>query len=247
MRRLEGKTAVITGCNRGIGKAILEKFASEGANVIACTRNVSEYLVSVYREIESEHGVQITPIEMDLSDTESINMGIKAIYALKKTIDILVNNAGIASFDGIMKLNHSKLLEIFQINYFSNVQLIQGLIMLLMRSKSASIINMSSIAGFDGTVGNTAYGASKASVALMTKCVSKELSKLKIRINAIAPGYIDTDMQKEITATVKDCIVNNIAQKRWGSSSEVAELAVFLASEESSYINGQTIRIDGGI
>lgn len=247
MKRLEGKTALITGCNRGIGRSIMERFMQEGANIIACTRNVSPEFDAYYEKARKKYSINIHPIIMDLADEDSVNAGIKEIYALKQTIHILVNNAGIACFDGLMRLSSEKMKQVFQVNYFSPMMLVKGLMMVMMKAKGASIINIASVAGIDGTPGNCSYGASKASVILATKTLSKELSKAKIRVNSIAPSIVSTEM----SAGIDDSIINQqLAQTaitRPSNPEEIANLALFLASDESLYINSQTIRIDGGM
>lgn len=247
MNRLKGKTAVITGCNRGIGKAILERLAEEGANIIALTRNLSEDNLNLFDSIASENGVSIKAIQIDLNDEISIKEAMKEISALKIPIDILVNNAGIADFSGILRIGLETAHRIFQINYFSVLQIIQALTKCLMKANGASIINIASVAGMDGSVGNSAYGASKAAVILATKCWSKELAQLKIRVNAVAPGFIDTDMNSAISDNIINQSIPNLALRRMGEAKEVASAVAFLASDDASYITGQTIRIDGGL
>lgn len=247
MMRLKGKVALITGCNRGIGKSIMETFMAEGADIVACTRQMTPELGMYYQQKEIEYAVKIYPLLLDLADEEKIKSAMRELYSWKLTIDILVNNAGIASFVGIMRLKLSEVKNIFQVNYFSSLLMIQYLIKLMLRSNSASIINIASVAALDGMMGNCAYGASKASVILMTKSLSKELGNSHIRVNAIAPGYIDTDMQTLISPELSDNFLNGAAIKRRGAPEEVANVALFLASDESSYITGQIIRVDGGL
>lgn len=247
MRRLEGKTAMITGCNRGIGKAILELFAKEGADIIACTRKETEEQTLFYQCLQNEYGIEIMPCYFDVSNVEQVLGGIKQILGIKRPIHIMVNNAGKAIFPSISKVQYEELLEIFQINYFSPILLIKGLIMPMVKSKGASIINMASTAGLDGDVGNIAYGASKAAIISATKTLSKELASLKIRVNSIAPGFIDTDMQHEIDDKFASVKIGDTALRRVGNSLEIANTALFLASDESSYITGQTMRVDGGL
>lgn len=247
MRRLEGKTAVITGCNRGIGKAILERLASEGANIIACTRTITEDLKQEYASISNTNNVDIHPIILDMSSEESVRSVAKEISALKKPIHILVNNAGIASFNGLIRTNMVDLKNLFQVNYFSVVLFSQLLLMHLIRAKGASIINIASVAALDAPVGNVSYGASKAALITMSKSISKELASSRIRVNCIAPGYIDTDMNNSISSSFQSLVNQNITLKRLGLTDEVASTVLFLASDDASYITGQTIRVDGGL
>lgn len=247
MRKLEGRIALITGCNRGIGKAIMEKFMEEGAGIVACTRQMTPELKEYYQQKEKQYNIKIRPLLLDLVDEDSIKLAMKELYSWKLRVDILVNNAGIASFMGLTRLKLSEIKKIFQVNYFSSVLVIQYVIKLMLRSGSASVINMASVAGIDGEAGNCAYGASKAAIVLMTKSLSKELSSSRIRVNAIAPGYIETDMQANIPCEFSCDVLNNAAIRRMGTPEEVANVALFLASDDSSYITGQVIRVDGGL
>lgn len=245
--RLERKTALITGCNRGIGKAILEIFAKEGADIIACTRKADKEQNLFYNRIENDYEVTIFPIYFDMGDIDSLNNGIKQILNLKKSIQILVNNAGKAISPSVLKINQEQLLEVFQINYFSPILMIKGILKLLVKAKGASIVNMGSVIGINGELGGIAYGASKAALINSTKTMSKELAPLKVRVNCIAPGYIDTDMGRNVNYDFAQEKIRGSSFKRFGTPEEVANTALFLASDESSYITGQTFIIDGGL
>lgn len=247
MRRLEGKTAVITGCNRGIGKAILELFAKEGAEIIACTRRESEEQNCFYNHLKLEYGVSIFPCYIDMRNMESLNNGVKEICSIKRPIHVIVNNAGKAISPPLIKISQDQLQEIFQINYFSPIMLIKGLMMPLIKAKGASIVNMCSIIGLEGELGGIAYGSSKAALINATKTLSRELATLKIRVNGIAPGYVDTDMAREVNFQFAENKINQSSLKRFGKPEEIAQTALFLASDESSYITGQIIRVDGGL
>ena len=247
MKRYEGKNVVITGCNRGIGKVMMEEFAKEGANIVACTRKLTPEIESWYTEIRSAYGVQVYPVTVDMGSEESIQAAIKAIFALKIPVHVLVNNAGIAVFDGLMKMQYATMENVFRVNYFGPMMLIKGLIMPMMKANGAAIINMASVAGIDGTVGNCAYGASKASLILATKTLSKELAKAKIRVNAIAPSIVETEMSAGIDETVRAEQLAKTAISRPAQAEEIARVALFLGSNEASYVNGQIIRVDGGM
>lgn len=247
MRRLEGKNAVITGCNRGIGRAILERFASEGANVVAVTRTIQEDIQNFYDIISDRHGIQIIPIRMDLSEESSIKLAMKEISDLNIPIDILVNNAGIASGGFMLTSGINKVKDVFQINYFSQIQISQYIVKSMMRHKKGSIIFMSSILGLASMAGGTAYGASKAAISQLVRSLSQEVGSFGIRVNAIAPNLIDTDMASQMENKSREAMIQRCAMKRMGKPEEVAALAAFLASDDSSYITGQTIRIDGGM
>ena len=247
MGRLTGKTALITGCNRGIGRGILEAFVQEGASVIACTRSVDEALTETYQQLAAQHGVQIYPVCMDLSDPESIKLGMKVVAELKVPIDILVNNAGIAKFRPFVMSKVDDFKEMMQVNLYAPVQISQYVVKNMLKQRKGSIINFCSVSGLDSNSGNAAYGASKAAIASLTRTMAKELAKVNIRVNAVAPGFVDTDMNKQIAADYMESILPQIALERVADVSEVANTVLFLASDESSYITGQVIRIDGGM
>lgn len=247
MRRFEEKTVMITGCNRGIGKAILLEFAKEGANIIACIRKPSDKINEDFKQIESEYGISITQLHFDMSSEEEIRTALSEFKSWKLPLHVLVNNAGSALFKGIMQLKMEDIKNIFQVNFFSTVLTIQQLMTSLMKSKGASIINIGSVAGLDTSVGNCAYGSSKAAIMSLTKTLSKELAPLKIRVNSVAPGFIETDMESVIDSQLLDENIKSTALKRSGLAEEVANTVVFLASEEASYITGQIIRVDGGL
>ena len=247
MGRLTGKTALITGCNRGIGRGILEAFVKEGASVIACTRSVDEALTETYQQLAAQHGVQIYPVCMDLSDPESIKLGMKVVAELKVPIDILVNNAGIAKFRPFVMSKVDDFKEMMQVNLYAPVQISQYVVKNMLKQRKGSIINFCSVSGLDSNAGNAAYGASKAAIASLTRTMAKELAKVNIRVNAVAPGFVDTDMNKQIAADYMESMLPQIALERVADVSEVANTVLFLASDESSYITGQVIRIDGGM
>ncbi len=247
MKRCEGKNVLITGCNRGIGKAMVESFAKEGANIIACTRKLTPEIEAWYEKLRCENGVVVHAVQVDMGNKESVNSAIKAIFGLRIPVHVLINNAGIAYFDGLMRMQYETLEETFRVNYFGPLMLIKGLIMPMMKANGASVINMASVAGMDGTAGNCAYGASKAALILATKTLSKELAKPKIRVNAIAPSIVETDMSATIDSAIRQEQLANTAISRPASKEEIANVALFLASEDASYINGQIIRVDGGM
>lgn len=245
--KLQNCNALITGCNRGIGKAIMETFMKEGANIIACTRTLSDETINIYQRYQKEYGVTIWPIQMDLADEESIKSGMKEVTALHLPLDILVNNAGMAIFKPMMMTRLDDFKKIMQVNLYAPVIISQYAIKLMLKQKKGSIINLSSVSGLDPNAGNSAYGASKAAIASLTRTFAVEFEKSGIRTNAIAPGFIETDMNQQIASNILEEMKKSIYLERFGSAEEVAKLALFLASDESSGVNGQVIRIDGGI
>lgn len=247
MKKLEGKIALITGCNRGIGRSVMEAFIEEGASIIACTRIVNVELQNYYAHLVENNDIKIMPICMDLSDQESIKQGMKAVTELNVPIDILVNNAGIAKFRPFVMSRVDDFKEMMQVNLYAPAQISQYVIKNMLRQRKGSIINFCSISGLDMNAGNAAYGASKAAVASLTRTMARELAKTNIRVNAIAPGFVETDMNKQIATDYMESMLENISFGRIAKPEEIAKVAIFLASDDSSYITGQIIRVDGGI
>lgn len=244
---LKGKNAIITGCNRGIGRALLEAFAVNGANIFACVRRETEDFTKSIKELSAKHAIEITPIYFDLADQNGIKAGVKEILSAKRPIDALVNNAGI-TYNALFQMSSlDKLKEVFEVNFYSMFMFTQYIAKLMVRQKSGSIINISSTAGLDGNAGKAIYGASKAAVACMTKVIAVELGEHGVRANSIAPGITATDM----LASMSDEVIKNTLLasdlKRAGKPSEIADTAVFLASDLAAYITGQVIRVDGGL
>lgn len=247
MKRLEGKSALITGCNRGIGRSIMERFMEEGANIIACTRTMSLDLEAYYEDARDKYNCQIYPIIIDLTDEEKIKAAMKEVQRLKLDIDVLVNNAGVASGGLMLMTSMKELKRVFQVNYFAQVQITQHIATLMMRKKKGSIIMMSSVLGMDSRPGATSYGASKAAISMFSKTVAKELGVFNIRINAIAPNLVDTDMAHQMEQKSFDNMIAETALGRLARPEEIANMALYLASDESSFLTGQTIRVDGGL
>ena len=237
---------IITGSNRGIGKAMVEAFAASGANIWACARKASSEYESWLQSIAESNGVWIKPVYFELTDVEAVNVGIMSIIDEGQPIDVLVNNAGIST---VSLLNMSKVEDIeklFQVNYFAMLRIIQKVSKRMSRQRHGVIINMGSIAGIEPQPGKIAYGSSKAAVMMMTKCLAKELGPMGIRVNAIAPGPIETEMIHQYKDEMLEKLATESALKRLGKTEEIAQVALFLASEQASYINGEIIKVDGG-
>jgi 3-oxoacyl-[acyl-carrier protein] reductase len=245
---LQGKTAVITGCRRGIGKATLEAFAREGADVIACARQVDDEFTAQVGALAAAHGVSVTPIGFDLADSAQVKEGAKQILAVTKLIDILVNNAGVIKTGPFHMMSLDVARQLFEVNLFSQLSLTQYLTRSMIRNKRGSIVNISSSAAIEGNEGRTAYASSKAALITASKVLARELAVHNIRVNAVAPGLTQTDMMVESTAP--DALANTlerICMKRTGRPEEIANAVVFLASDLSSYMTGQVLRVDGGM
>ena len=244
---LQEKTAVITGCNRGIGKAVLETFAENGADIFACVRKESDEFSNVTARLSEKTGVSITPVYFDLAESERVKSGIKSILSSKKQIDILVNNAGVASGSFFQMTSLKDLKQVYEINFFSQVLFTQGISRYMTRFKTGSIINIASTAGLIGDAGMTSYGSSKAALMFATKTMATELGEMNIRVNAIAPSITKTDMFDQMEEKARSKLIDASALKRPAEAVEVANVALFLASDLSSYVTGQVLRVDGGL
>tara|TARA_B100000780_G_C21069583_1_gene430307 strand:- start:289 stop:1032 length:744 start_codon:yes stop_codon:yes gene_type:complete len=245
---LKNKTAVITGCNKGIGKKILNVFSENGADIFACIRNLDDDFKTHINELEKKYKNKIFPIKLDLNDRNSIKESANIILKSGKSIDILVNNAG-AIYTALFQMtSRKKLEEIFEVNYFSQADFTQNIIKSMIKKKIGSIVYISSSAAIDGNVGRSAYAASKAAINSHAKVLSKELGTYNIRVNVIAPGLTETEMMSENTPkNIIEETLMSTSLKRVGQPNEIANVALFLSSELSSYITGQTIRVDGGM
>jgi len=245
---LIGKNAVVTGCNRGIGKEIVRVFAENGANIWACVRRDNEIFYKYISALEQKHSVRINPVYFDFSDEEQIKAGVKTIKEDKEPVDILVNNAG-AIFTSLFQMTSmQKLKEMFGINYFSQILLTQYISRIMVRQRSGSIINISSSAAIEGNEGRTAYASAKAAMITSTKVLARELGPYNIRVNAVAPGLTQTEMMT--LSTTEDALqdtLNRICMKRVGDPKEIANSVLFLASDLSSYMTSQVLRVDGGM
>ena len=245
---LKGKTAIITGCNRGIGKAILDKFAENGANIFTLIRSESSEFTQHITELSNKYEINITPIYVDFSNNEQIKSAAKLILSSKQPIDILVNNAGI-TYNALFQMSTlEKMQEVFQINYFAPMILTQYIVKNMVKNGGGSIINLSSSAAIDSNPGRGVYGASKAAILCSTKTMASELGGKGIRANCIAPGITDTAMVAESMsdAVIAETISKTMLQ-RIGKPMDIANTALFLASDLSSYVTGQVIRVDGGL
>jgi 3-oxoacyl-[acyl-carrier protein] reductase len=244
---LKGKTALITGCLRGIGRDSMDLFARQGANIWACCQHEDAGFEAAVKQLATETGVTITPLYFDLTNSDQIKAAMKQVVSAKQKIDILLNIAGIAQ-DSLFHMTSMDSMRItFEINFFSQMIITQYVTKLMVRHKSGSVIMVSSIMGIDGNPGQISYSASKAALIGATKTLASELAEHNIRVNAIAPGVINTEMLTHVPAEHFEKLRARIPMGRIGIASEVAGTMLFLASDLSSYITGQVIRVDGGI
>lgn len=240
------KNAIITGANRGIGKSLVEVFAANSYNVWACCRKITPDVSAMFSVISHANDVEITPVELDLENDVSIETAVKLISTGRNTIDVLVNNAGVSSVGLLTNTKIDDVKKIFDVNFFGTLRMIQLVAKKMMLRRNGSIINIASIAGIEPQPGKVAYGSSKAALIMATKCLAKEFGPLGIRINAIAPGPVETEMIHQYDDEMLKKLEKESPLRRLGNPKEIAETAVFLASEKASYINGEIIRVDGG-
>ncbi len=245
---LSGKNAIITGAAGGIGKATVEYFAANGANVWACELRSSEQFEKDMADISDKYGIWIETVYFDVSDEEQVKEAIKQIRSKKCSIDILANVAGIAAASTSFHMTDmAKMKKVFEINFFALTLLTQYVSRLMLRQNYGSIVNIASIAGIDGDPAQYEYAASKAAVIGGTKKLARELAPYNIRVNAIAPGMIQTDMGAKIEDNLRDEILSKVMMKRMGKPEEIAHAIAFVASDMASYMTGQVIRVDGGM
>ncbi len=238
--------AIITGSNRGIGKTMVEVFANAGYNVWACARKTNPEFESWLKETAEKADVWIKPVYFEMVDIDALNAGIQSVIDEGESIDVLVNNSGISTV-GLLSMSKVDDREnLFAVNYFAMLRIIQKVSKRMTRQRKGVIINMGSNAGIDPQPGKIAYGSSKAAVMMMTQCLAKELGPMGIRVNAIAPGPVETEMIHQYKDEVLKNLASESALRRLGTTEEIAKVALFLASEQASYINGEIIKVDGG-
>nr|WP_256476279.1 3-oxoacyl-[acyl-carrier-protein] reductase [Anaerofustis sp. NSJ-163] len=243
---MERKTAVVTGASRGIGKAIALALAKDGFNVVINYNGNKEKAEQVKKECE-DFGVNAITVKANVADfSESENL-IKEAVSTFGSIDVLVNNSGITKDTLLLRMKEEDFDSVIDVNLKGTFNTIKHAARQMMKQRSGSIINMSSVVGISGNAGQINYAASKAGVIGLTKSVARELASRGIRANAVAPGFIETDMTDELNDKAKEEILKTIPLNDTGKSEDVANLVVFLASEKSRYITGQVIHVDGGM
>ncbi len=246
MNLLEGKVALITGASRGIGKAIAEKFAQHGATIIFTYRSSVERAKAFEDEFTAK-GFTIKGFQSDAGSFEQTNELIQSLLEEFGGIDILINNAGITRDTLLLRMNEEQWDQVIETNLKSVFNLTKQIARPMMKKRSGSIINLTSIVGMKGQAGQSNYAASKAGIIGFTKSVADELGSRGIRCNAIAPGFIETEMTDELPEDTKTSYLSQIPLKRFGNPEEVANAALFLASDMSSYVSGQVLSVCGAL
>jgi len=246
MKLLEGKVAIITGASRGIGKGIAEMFADQGAT-IAFTYASSDEKARAFEAELAAKGVKAKGYKSDASDFNAAQTLVDEVVAEFGTVDILVNNAGITRDTLLMRMSEEQWDEVLRVNLKSVFNLTKAVIKPMLKARSGSIINMTSIVGVTGNAGQANYAASKAGMIGFTKSVAQELGSRNIRCNAIAPGFIETEMTEKLDQKVVEEWRNTIPLKRGGTPKDIANTTLYLASDLSSYVTGQTLHVCGGM
>lgn len=245
-KRLEGKTAIVTGGARGIGRAISVKLASEGANVVICDLVINEAAEETIKLIE-EQGVKAAAFPANVTVAEDCENLFKQATEQFGQVDILVNNAGVTRDNLIMRMKEEDFDLVISTNLKGTYNMMKAATRLMMKARYGRIVNISSVVGIYGNAGQVNYSASKAGVIGMTKSLAKELGSRGITVNAVAPGFIETDMTKVLSDDLKAEMVKNIALGRPGQPEDVAKVVAFLASDEAEYVTGQVIECSGGM
>ncbi len=244
--QLSGKTAIVTGGSRGIGRAIALKLAELGANIVVNYSSSPDKANEVIKEIEAI-GVKAMAIKADVSKNNEVEEFISAVEEKFSTIDILVNNAGITKDTLLMKMKEDDWDKVISINLKGTFNCTKAVIKKMMKQRRGKIVNIASVIGLIGNAGQANYAASKAGIIGFTKSVAKEVGSRGINVNAVAPGFIQTDMTDILSDEVKESISKNIPFKELGSPEDVANAVAFLCMNESKYITGQVLNVDGGM
>ncbi|MEH2945018.1 SDR family NAD(P)-dependent oxidoreductase [Lachnospiraceae bacterium KK002] len=245
---LQGKNAIITGARRGIGRAAVEIFAKYGANIWACARKKDNNFEQDMAQIAKAHGISIWPTYFELTNGDEIKDSVQDIKRERLPVHVLVNSAGIAEESSIFTMaSMEKMHHVFEVNFFGMTLLTQYVSRLMIRQGGGSIVNIASVAGIDGRPAQYEYAGSKAAVIGGVRQLARELGSYNIRVNAVAPGIVDTDMGEQISEKLKDEVIRNVIMKRVGKPEEIAEVIAFLSSDCSSYMTGQIVRVDGGM
>jgi len=244
---LKGKNVLITGTNRGIGTAILKECAVNGASIWAHSRKETPEFLNLLEETSKKYNVKIRPVYFDMTDKDAMKKAVMEIRSSKLPIDALINNAGMMHNASFQMSSEKSLRDVFEVNFFATFLLTQYIANLMVRQKQGSIVTISSMGALDGNPGKAVYGASKAALITMSRVIANELGPQGVRSNCIAPGVIETDILQTMPESEVLKAKDLTPMKRLGLPEEVASTAVFLISDKSSFINGQVIRVDGGL
>lgn len=242
---IQGKIAIVTGGSRGIGREVVKQLAAEGADVTFFFLSNQEAADAVCEECK-QAGSEVTALQVDVRDSEASALAVEAVLSRTDRIDILVNNSGVIRDGLLAAFADDDIADVLTTNVNGIFNVTRPVVPTMMRQRSGAIINISSVAGEKGGRGQTNYAASKGAVNALTRALAVELAPRKIRVNAVAPGVIDTEMSSEVRALAADESLERILLKRFGNAAEVAYLVCFLASRYGEYINGQIIHVDGG-
>jgi len=242
-----GKVALVTGAARGIGKEIVYTLAEKGYDVSINYRSNTTELTEMKKDIEEKYKVRCVLVQGDVASFEDAEKIVKETVDTLGKIDILVNNAGITKDSLLMRMSKEDFDSVINVNLVGTFNVTKNVISYMMKARSGRIINISSVVGVAGNAGQTNYSASKAGIIGFTKSLAKEVASRNILVNAVAPGFISTDMTAVLTDAVKENINNQIPLKRMGTAKDIANVVKFLSSNESSYITGQVINVDGGM
>ncbi|EDP74632.1 3-oxoacyl-[acyl-carrier-protein] reductase [Hydrogenivirga sp. 128-5-R1-1] len=246
MINLSGKTALVTGSTRGIGKATAYRLSEAGAKVVVTGRS-EDRAREVAKEISDSTGNEVFSVALDIGSKESIEEALKRVNEEVGGVDILVNNAGINRDTLFIRMKYEDWDEIIRVNLTGTFLITQLVVKGMLKKKWGRVINMSSVVAFIGNVGQANYSAAKAGLVGFTKTLAKELAPRNITVNAIAPGFIETDMTENLPEEIKQGFLNQIPMNRFGKSEDVANVVLFLASDLSSYITGEVIHVNGGL
>ncbi|MDD6650917.1 MAG: 3-oxoacyl-[acyl-carrier-protein] reductase [Eggerthellales bacterium] len=241
-----GTVAIVTGAARGIGRAIAVELACEGCNVVVNCRTSNEAAAETLRQVEAQ-GVRGLIVEADVSAADEAKALVDAAIAEFGHVDVLVNNAGITADGLLATMTPEDFNRVLQVNLGGTFNCMKAATRPMMRAKHGAIVNISSVVGVAGNAGQANYAASKAGIIGLTKSAAKELARKKVRVNAVAPGFIATDMTNAMTDQAKERTVANIGLGAIGQAQDIAHAVAFLASDKASYITGQVLRVDGGL
>ncbi len=240
---LKGKIAMVTGGSRGIGKAIAVKLASQGANIAILDMVIADETISELTKL----GVKAIGIQTNVTSADSVTAALDKVVAEFGAVDIVVNNAGITKDNLVMRMKQEEWDAVISVNLTGTFNVVKAVNRQMFKQRSGKIINIASVVGQIGNVGQANYSASKAGVIGLTKTLAREFAPRNIQVNAVAPGFINTDMTAKLPADVKEYFVKNIPAGTFGEASDVANAVAFLAGPDSTYITGQVINVDGGM